>query len=78
MKKTGSELIGTNRWRVTNENHVERRSCDCSWFNSGVAYPERLGGELMNGIDVVLALVSSVIGTLLGIAIALVIVNIVL
>ena len=32
----------------------------------------------MNGIDVVLALVSSVIGTLLGIAIALVIVNIVL
>lgn len=32
----------------------------------------------MNGIDIVLALVSSIIGTLLGISIALVIVNIVL
>lgn len=32
----------------------------------------------MNGIDIVLALVSSIIGTLFGIAIALIIVNIVL
>lgn len=32
----------------------------------------------MSGIDIVLALVSSIIGTLLGIAIALVIVNMIL